>query len=140
MSTSYAIDPDVAKRATQDYLAIKQAGMVPELESEVRLTIESHRAQQFIGNPPHTRINHEYEQLDKFRNGGGWFVRGIETDAEHLASLLECQPDDAMPFVFDAQYVGPTTRGIVLQCLRDVANQARRKLTARGQQAGRVRS
>jgi hypothetical protein len=121
---SYPISPRLAEQAARDYLAIKRAGLLWDLEREIQQAIEAHSEQRFY---PNGRIN-DVPALDGFRHGGNWGLHQIRGDARRLAELLHCPAGEVEPYLFDAMWPGATTRTIVLDCLRNLANQARKKM------------
>jgi hypothetical protein len=119
----------VAEQAAKDYLDIIKAGLVWELKREIQLTIEAH-----YGPDPYPwpcAANSEHRQslrLDRWRDCDGLALRQPKQHAAQLAAILDCRPFDVEPFIVPACIDGPTKRTIVLDCLRNMGNYARREL------------
>lgn len=132
MSSTYAISPDVAKRAVENYLVIVKAGLLPVLYSEIRQAVAYQRSQQWL---PSGQVNRDAEPLDGFRNGNGWALAGIAGQAGELARILECDAADVLPYLFDGLWTGPTTRRIAIEAMATVAGHARKQIAEQERKA-----
>jgi hypothetical protein len=125
--TTYPISPDVAKRAAADYLAIVRAGMVWELEREIQQTIEAHN------HLPERPTGHDWDayearRLDQFLGCDGFHLREPHRHAGRLASMLQCPASAVAGYVVPELLDGNAKRTLVLDCLRNMANYARKEM------------
>lgn len=129
MHQSYPISPRVAEQAARNYLVIKRAGLLWELEREIEQTIEAHLAPHPDAIQPWSIRQwdaYRARSLDQWRNGGAHQLQAARGYARELADLLDCPQSAVEPFIVPEQLGDQTRRAIVLGCLRSMANYARK--------------
>src|SRR5262249_27634800 len=88
--TSYPIPPRVAEQAARDYLAIRDAGLLDELDTEIGAAIEAHYGPDPYPWPCPAVIEHRHaRRLDRWQ----WRAEPLRHErdvAADLAQLLDC--------------------------------------------------
>jgi len=137
MNQSYPIDPALARRVSADYLAIMRAGMLYELREEIRRTIEAHVGTLPDSHQPRYKLDEYFaRRLDQWRDGGGRQLQAAREHAKDLAGLLDCPVNAVDEYIVPELLTGETTRTIVTDCIRNLANYARKQTAMAGRRAG----